>query len=61
LETLSDLLDEASSEFKIRRKVLDLILDLERRSLYMETARNSVKKKLREIIQEESQHENKKD
>lgn len=61
LATLSDLLREASSKFNIRTEFLESILRLERVSLHLEASRNSVRTRLREMIQEESRLATKKD
>jgi hypothetical protein len=60
MNELANLLDKASKQFELSRSFLDQILGLERASLYMESSRMSVRKKLRELIQESSTNENKK-
>jgi hypothetical protein len=54
-ETLADLLKEASSKFDIPLKLLTEMLLEERIHLYLaQSSRQSVRRRLREIIQEES-------
>jgi hypothetical protein len=54
-ETLADLLKEASDKFNIPLKLLTAMLYEERIHLYLaQSPRQSVRKRLREIIQEEA-------
>jgi len=54
-ETLADLLKEASRKFDIPLKLLTEMLLEERIHLYLaQSSRQSVRRRLREIIQEES-------
>jgi hypothetical protein len=54
-ETLDDLLKEAASRFNVPLDLLKKILEQERIHLYLaESSRQNVRKRLREIIQEES-------
>jgi len=56
-ESLADLLKEASVEFNIPIKILTEMLLEERIHLYLaQTSRQSIRKRLREIIQEESRN-----
>jgi hypothetical protein len=53
-ETLADLLKEAADTFNVPLKLLNEILLEERIHLYLaQSSRQSVRKRLREIIQEE--------
>lgn len=54
-ETLADLLKEAATKFNVPLELLDDILLEERIHLYLaQSSRQSVRKRLREIIQEET-------
>ena len=56
-ETLADLLKEASNKFDVPLKLLTEILLEERIHLYLaQSSRQSVRRRLREIIQEESRN-----
>ncbi len=54
-ETLDDLLKEAAHSFNVPIDLLKKILEQERIHLYLaDSSRQNVRKRLREIIQEES-------
>lgn len=55
VDSLSDLLDQAEAEFGLRRRLIDRVVGVERVNLYLiESSKQSVRNRIRELIQEEA-------